>query len=123
MLDAGSVNCGFWIAECNECRMQNAPRLNSPSEFNGVKIAECRMWSWNISNLQSAIKMNLKSKIQNLKYRVLVLDQSILVSLEDEARWAMNERLTDKKEIPNYLDFIYVDALEQAKPETVTIIR
>jgi len=53
----------------------------------------------------------------------LMLDQTILVSLEDEARWAMKERLTDKKEVPNYLDFIYVDALEQVKPETVTIIR
>jgi hypothetical protein len=52
-----------------------------------------------------------------------MLDQTILVSLEDEARWAMKERLTDKKEVPNYLDFIYVDALEQVKPETVTIIR
>ena len=41
-----------------------------------------------------------------------MLDQTILMSLEDEARWAMREGLTDKKEIPNYLDFIYVDALE-----------
>lgn len=52
-----------------------------------------------------------------------MLDQTILMSLEDEARWAMREGLTDKKEPPNYLDFIYVDALEQVKPETVTIIR
>ena len=27
------------------------------------------------------------------------------------------------KEAPNYLDFIFMDALEQAKPEAVTIIR
>jgi len=73
--------------------------------------------------LQSPICNQNESKIQNLKYRVLMLDQTILVSLEDEARWAMKERLTDKKEVPNYLDFIYVDALEQVKPETVTIIR
>ena len=53
----------------------------------------------------------------------LLLDQTILMSLEDEARWAMREELTDKKKVPNYLDFIYVDALEQVKPETVTIIR
>ena len=53
----------------------------------------------------------------------LLLDQTILVSLEDEARWAMKERLTDKKEIPNYLDFIYMDTLEQVNPDAVTIIR
>ncbi|MFH1958523.1 MAG: ABC transporter substrate-binding protein [bacterium] len=53
----------------------------------------------------------------------LMLDQTILVTLEDEARWAIREGLTDKKEVPNYLDFIYMDALEDVKPEAVTIIR
>ena len=53
----------------------------------------------------------------------LLLDQTILVSMEDEARWAMKEGLTDKKEVPNYLDFIFMDALELVKPEAVTIIR
>jgi len=53
----------------------------------------------------------------------LFLDQTILVSLEDEARWAMKQGFTDGKAIPNYLDFIYVDALEQAKPDAVTIIK
>jgi NitT/TauT family transport system substrate-binding protein len=36
----------------------------------------------------------------------LMLDQTILITLEDEARWAIREGLIDKKEIPNYLDFI-----------------
>lgn len=49
------------------------------------------------------------------------LDQSLLVSMEDEARWAIRENLADKKEVPNYLDYIYFDALEDVKPESVTI--
>ena len=53
----------------------------------------------------------------------LILDQSVLTSLEDEARWAIRVGLTDKKEVPNYLDFIYMDALDEVKPEAVTIIR
>jgi NitT/TauT family transport system substrate-binding protein len=53
----------------------------------------------------------------------LILDQSILMSLEGEARWAIKQGLTDRKEIPNYLDFIYMDALEKVKPEALTIIR
>lgn len=53
----------------------------------------------------------------------LMIDQSILMILEDEARWAIKSNLTDKKEIPNYLDYIYVDALEAVKPEAVTIIK
>jgi NitT/TauT family transport system substrate-binding protein len=53
----------------------------------------------------------------------LMLDQTILITLEDEARWAIREGLIDKKEIPNYLDFIYMDLLENVKPEAITIIR
>ena len=53
----------------------------------------------------------------------LMLDQTILITLESEARWAMREGLTDSKEVPNYLNFLYLDALEKIKPEAVTIIR
>ena len=53
----------------------------------------------------------------------LVLDQSILTSLEDEARWAIKEKLTKEKEVPNYLNLIHVDALKAVKPEAVTIVR
>jgi len=53
----------------------------------------------------------------------LLLDQTVLISLEDEARWAINAGLTDKTEIPNYLNYIYTDALKEVKPKAVTIIR
>lgn len=53
----------------------------------------------------------------------LILDQSILVALEDIARWIIKEHLTGKQEVPNYLDFIYMDPLEQVNPSAVTIIR
>ena len=53
----------------------------------------------------------------------LILDQSIFISLEAQARWAIHDRLTEKREVPNYLDFIYMDALEDVNPEAVTIIR
>ncbi len=53
----------------------------------------------------------------------VTLDQSLLVTLETEARWAIKNKLTDKTEVPNYLDYIYLDALEEVKPEAVGIIR
>ncbi len=53
----------------------------------------------------------------------LLLDQTILSALEDEARWAIRNKLTDKQEVPNYLEFIHIDSLEQVRPEAVTIIR
>jgi len=51
------------------------------------------------------------------------LDQSLLVTLEDEARWAIRNELTDETEVPNYLDYIYFDALEEVEPEAIGIIR
>lgn len=51
------------------------------------------------------------------------LSQSLILTLEDVARWSIRSNFTDKTEIPNYLDYIYMDALEEVKPEAVTIIR
>jgi NitT/TauT family transport system substrate-binding protein len=42
--------------------------------------------------------------------------------MEDEARWAMRRRLTERKEMPNYLRFIHWESLERIKPEAVRII-
>ena len=58
----------------------------------------------------------------NLSFKVS-LDQSLLGALEDEARWAIKNKLVEVTEIPDYLDFIYLEALEAVKPEAVTIIR
>ncbi len=51
------------------------------------------------------------------------LDQFLLVAFEDQARWAITNNLTDATEVPNYLDYIYSDPLEEVKPEAIGIIR
>jgi len=51
------------------------------------------------------------------------LSQSLIMTLEDVARWSIRNNFTDKTEVPNYLNYIYIDALEEIKPEAVTIIR
>lgn len=51
------------------------------------------------------------------------LDQSLILALEDESRWAINSRLTTARKIPNYLDFIYFDGLKSVKPEAIKILR
>jgi ABC-type nitrate/sulfonate/bicarbonate transport system substrate-binding protein len=50
------------------------------------------------------------------------LDQLLLITLEGQARWAIKNNLTSATEVPNYLDYIYFDALDEVKPEAVTII-
>lgn len=50
------------------------------------------------------------------------LEQSILVGLENEAKWAIDIGFT-KKQAPNYLNFIHYNGLHDLKPEAVNIIR
>jgi len=49
------------------------------------------------------------------------LDQAMIITMEDEARWAIKIKLTDQTKIPNYLNFIYFNALEKVKKDAVTI--
>lgn len=52
----------------------------------------------------------------------LSLPQELLLSMENEARYAISEKITKETKIPNYLDYIYFDGLFSVKPEAVTII-
>lgn len=51
------------------------------------------------------------------------LQQSHLITLEDEARWAMNSGYVAKGPIHNFLPNLYLDALLAVKPERVTVVR
>ena len=53
----------------------------------------------------------------------ITLDQSLLLSLEDESVWAIKGGLTAAKKVPNYIDFIYLDGLASVNPKAVTIVR
>jgi NitT/TauT family transport system substrate-binding protein len=53
----------------------------------------------------------------------LFLDKPFLVMMEDEARWSIERGDSIKKDIPNFLEFIYFDGLESVKPEGISIIR
>lgn len=53
----------------------------------------------------------------------LSLDQALILTLEEQSRWAVASGLTPQRPLPNYLEAIYWKALEQVKPEAVTLIR
>ncbi|MEE8323292.1 MAG: ABC transporter substrate-binding protein [Candidatus Bathyarchaeia archaeon] len=53
----------------------------------------------------------------------VILSQAMLITFDDQARWRIEHELTDALDIPNYLDYIYMDALDEVKPEANTIIR
>lgn len=51
----------------------------------------------------------------------LELDQSLLLVLEDQARWAIKGGLREGDRMPNFLDYIYLDGLKTVSPAAVTI--
>jgi len=51
-------------------------------------------------------------------YKV-VLDQTLILTLEDESRWALKNKLTDISVVPNFSNYIHADSLKAVKPEAV----
>ncbi len=50
------------------------------------------------------------------------LRQELLLAMEDEARWAMENRLVPGAQVPNFLDHIHAAPLGDARPDAVTIV-
>ncbi len=55
-------------------------------------------------------------------YKV-VLDQVLLLTLEDETRWAMKNKLAAESPMPDYASYIHVDSLKSIKPQAVMMNR
>ncbi len=53
----------------------------------------------------------------------LSLDQSLIAAMEDEARWMIKNNLTNEKQVPDFLNYLYLEGLKAMKPEAVSIIR
>jgi len=53
----------------------------------------------------------------------LSLDQSLILAMESEARWLINNNLTNQTTIPDFLNYVYIDGLVAVKPEAVNNIR
>ncbi|MCX6690408.1 MAG: NrtA/SsuA/CpmA family ABC transporter substrate-binding protein [Methanoregula sp.] len=51
------------------------------------------------------------------------LDQSLILAMEDEARWMIANNLTNATAVPDFQKYVYTKGLEGAKPGSVNIIR
>ncbi|MES2207925.1 MAG: NrtA/SsuA/CpmA family ABC transporter substrate-binding protein [Pseudomonadota bacterium] len=65
---------------------------------------------------------NLVTRIFNPADFDVKLDQSLILALDDQSRWAIKHGLVKNKHVPNYLDYIYIDALKSIQPAAVTLI-
>jgi NitT/TauT family transport system substrate-binding protein len=52
----------------------------------------------------------------------LTLDQSLITSMEDEARWMIANNLTEEKMVPDFARYISTQGMDEVKPGSVRII-
>jgi hypothetical protein len=83
---------------------------NQPEE--SLKI----MAQWTGLNPAAVKAVWARSKI------ALSFDQSLLIILEDEARWMIKNELTGQTRVPNYLNYMQVAALSKVSPQVVNLI-
>lgn len=51
------------------------------------------------------------------------LDQSMILAMEDEARWMINNKVVTSKQTPHFIENLYLDGLLAVRPDSVSIIR
>jgi ABC-type nitrate/sulfonate/bicarbonate transport system substrate-binding protein len=74
-----------------------------------------------IMSVATKIDKSLIREVWNAFNYHVVLDQTLLITLEDETRWAMKNKLTERTVMPDYSSAIYADGLRAVKPEAVKI--
>jgi NitT/TauT family transport system substrate-binding protein len=50
------------------------------------------------------------------------LDQSLILTMDDEAQWLISNNLTNATQVPNFINYIYLNGLETVNPDAVNII-
>jgi len=116
----------FWIIACKDIYVRE--HSDAIERFlRAVRKAEL----FYLNDTQKSIdiiieKGNLNEQLFELmlpkiEYK-LALEQSMLIAMEDEARWHIENHYTETKAVPNYLDQIYFNALHSVNPDAISII-
>jgi len=113
------VSTDEWITNHHEQVSRFLKSLAQAEEYAIHNPVEAKAIVQKRLNLDAAYMETLWSQNQFS----LSLDQSLVIAMEDEARWMMSNNLTTEKNIPDFLDYIYEDGLKAVKPASVNIIR
>jgi sulfonate transport system substrate-binding protein len=131
--DKGIIFYGedIYTQTCNLVAMQKYIR-NNPGKIKKMLRALVRTEEFVAKNPAAAQKIvaefrkvapiSLSNTWEGNTFSV-TLDQSLVLALEDESRWAIKNVLPGKTTIPDYLDYIYLDGLISVKPKAVRLIK
>ncbi|RPI72330.1 MAG: hypothetical protein EHM45_22390 [Desulfobacteraceae bacterium] len=112
------VSGNEWLAAHPQAAKRFLKALAQAEEYVVRYPAEAKAIAGKRLNLESAY---LEKAWPQNRFE-LSLDQALIATMEDQARWMIKNNLTEAKEMPDFLDSLSWDALEQIKPEAVTVI-
>ena len=116
----------FWLAITTNRILNEKPTavkkflesLSRAESFSMENEAQAMQIVQNYLNLDQAyMDYHWKKQIYKME-----LPQSLLIRLEDEARWKIENGYVNDKGVPNYLNAIIMDVLQQVNPKSITII-
>ena len=122
---AQSSQSGYWVISC-----RSDWAASHPGQINKLlrSLDQAEEYTTNHPNEAKAIvqrKMNYTERYMATAWPnhqfSLTLDQSLLIAMNDEGRWIINNNLTTEKTLPYFRDYIYTKGLEEIKPESVNI--
>ncbi len=107
-----------WVAQHPSLTERFLKAMNQAEEF----IIQHPENAKSIAKKKLSLSDDEVSKIWARNQFSLSLDQSLIAAMEDEARWIIRNELTSEKQVPDFLNYIYIDGLKAVKPEAVSII-
>ena len=122
---AQSSQSGYWVISC-----RSDWAASHPGQINKLlrSLDQAQEYTTNHPEGAMAIvqrKMNYTERYMSTAWPnhqfSLTLDQSLLIAMNDEGRWMINNYLTRERTMPDFRDCIYAKGLEQVKPESVNI--
>jgi ABC-type nitrate/sulfonate/bicarbonate transport system substrate-binding protein len=118
-LFALAVSSDDWITQHPDVASRFLRSLAQAEEYIHVHPAESRAIVQNQLDLDAGYMDTVWQQNQFS----LTLDQSLVLAMEDEARWMIANNLTNATVVPDFRQYIYTDGLESVRPGSVNIIR
>lgn len=108
-----------WIARHPELAERFLRSLDAAEKYLTTHPAESRAIVKRHTNFSEAYMAVLWPE----NHFSLSLDQSLVLAMEDEARWMIANNMTNATAVPDFGNYIYTEGLDSVKPGSVNIIR
>ena len=108
-----------WIAAHPETAARLLTSLAQAEEYAHTHPAESR----DIVRKRLDLDFGYMDTVWQQNQFSLTLDQSLVLAMEDEARWMITNNGTNATTVPDFRHYIHTGALESVKPGSVNIIR